>query len=316
MTGELSGMEIKYKALVDTARHVLTSAQEPKVLVLSKGLKHEIPHKMLAEYWKGTPEYSVYRITHITREQLLDLIGRGILDINQVPDGYFSSERQRLQVELTKAKKTFVDRPRLKEELRKLRYPLYFLDYETIMPAIPLFDGHKAYQIMPFQYSLHVIERPAAKPKHYDTRKTDPAPSLLKTLRSHIGDKGSVLAWNSPFEKSCNQRMAERNLQYKNFLDSVNDRLYDLALIFKDIYVDYRFKGSVSIKNVLPIMIPELSYEALEIRNGEMAIQSITELIGRSFFGRSKIVLELKKYCELDTLAMVRIFEILRKITL
>ena len=317
MTGELPGMEIKYKALVDTALRVLTSPQEPKVLILSKGLKHELPHEMLEEYWKGVPEYSVYRIAHIAREQLMDLVGRGILDINHVPDDYFSSERQKRQVELTKVKKTFVDRPRLKEELKKLRYPLYFLDYETIMPAIPLFDGHKAYQIIPFQYSLHVIERPGAQAKHYDflhTRKSDPAPGLLKTLRSHIGDKGSVLAWNAPFEKSCNQRMADRNPKYKAFLESVNDRLYDLALIFKDIYVDYRFKGSVSIKNVLPVMIPELSYEALEIRNGEMAIQSITELIGRSFFGRSKIVRELKKYCELDTLAMVRIFEKIRKI--
>ncbi len=315
MTGELPGMEIKYKALVDTARRVLTAHHEPKVLVLSKGLKHEIPHEMLEEYWKGVPEYSVYRISHITREQLLDLIGRGIVDINQVPDSYFSSDRQKRQVELTKTQKTFVDRPRLKEELKKLRYPLYFLDYETIMPAIPLFDGHKPYQIIPFQYSLHVIERPGAKPKHHDflhTRKSDPAPTLLKTLRNHIGDKGSVLAWNAPFEKTCNQRMADRNPQFKEFLESVNSRLYDLALIFKDIYVDYRFKGSVSIKNVLPVMIPELSYEALEIRNGEMAIQSITELIGRTFFGRSKIVRDLKKYCELDTLAMVRIFEKIR----
>jgi len=317
MTLELPGMEIRWKALVETARHVLTSVHEPKVLVLNKGLKHELPHEMLEEYWKGVPEFSVYRITHIAREQLMDLIGRGILDINQVPDDYFSSERQKHQVQLTKSKRIFVDRQKLKAELKQLRYPLYFLDYETIMPAVPLFDGHKAYQIVPFQYSLHVIDRPGAKPRHYDylhTRKTDPAANLLKTLRKHIGDRGSVLAWNAPFEKSCNQRMADRNPKYQAFLGSVNDRLYDLALIFKDIYVDYRFRGSVSIKNVLPVMIPELSYEALKIRNGEMAIQSITELIDRSFFGRSKIIRELKEYCSLDTLAMVRIFEVLIRV--
>jgi hypothetical protein len=317
MTSDLPGMEIKWKALIETARQVLVSDQEPKVLVLNKGLKHELPKEMVNEYWRGIPEFSVYRVAHIAREQLLDLIGRGILDINRVPNDYFSAERQKRQVQLTKSKGIFVDRPLLKAELRKLRYPLYFLDYETIMPAVPMFDGHKAYQVVPFQYSLHVIEQFGAKAKHYDflhTRKTDPAPSLLKALRKHIGDKGSVLAWNAPFERSCNQRMADRSPKYQAFLESVNDRIYDLALIFKDIYADYRFKGSVSIKNVLPVMIPELSYEALTIRNGEMAIQSITELIGRSFFGRSKIIRELKKYCELDTLAMVRIYEVLVRI--
>jgi hypothetical protein len=314
MTGELPGMEIRWKALVETAYHVLTAVHEPKVLVLNKGLKHELPPEMREEYWKGVPEFSVYRIAHIAREQLLDLIGRGILDIGHVPDDYFSSDRQRRQVQLTKSKGIFVDRAKLKAEFRQLRYPLYFLDYETIMPAVPMFDGHKPYQIIPFQYSLHVIDHVGAKPKHYDylhTRKSDPMPSLLRILRRQIGDKGSVLAWNAPFEKSCNQRMAERNPTYQAFLGSVNDRLYDLALIFKDIYVDYRFKGSVSIKNILPVMIPELSYEALEIRNGEMAIESITRLIGRSFFGRTKIIRELKQYCELDTLAMVRIYEVL-----
>ena len=314
MTGELPGMEIKWKASVETARHVLTSTHEPKVLVLNKALKHELPHEMLEEYWKGVPEFSVYRISHIAREQLLDLIGRGILDINSVPDDYFSSERQKRQVELTKTKRIFVDRPKLKAELKKLRYPLYFLDYETIMPAIPMFDGHRPYQIIPFQYSLHVIDHAGAEPRHYDylhTRKSDPVPHLAKSLRNHIGDKGSILASNAPFEKTVTQRMADQNPKNRHFLESVNDRLYDLALIFKDIYVDYRFKGSVSIKNVLPVMIPQLSYEALDIRNGEMAIQSITELIGRPFFGRSKIIKELRQYCELDTLAMVRIFEVL-----
>lgn len=314
LTADLPGMEIKWKAQIESAHSILTSAKEPKVLVLNRMLKHELSHEMAEEYWKGTPEYSVYRITHITRVQLLDLIGRGITEIAHVPEDYFSSERQARQIRITKTREVFVDHASLKAELGKLRYPLHFLDYETIMPAVPMFDGHKPYQTIPFQFSLHVIKKPGAKPKHYDylhTRKSDPAPSLLRALKRHIGPKGTVLAWNAPFEKSCDAGMASRNPKYRVFLESANERMVDLALIFKDIYVDYRFKGSISIKNVLPVMVPELSYEALKIRNGEMAIQSIHNLLGRTFFGRSKIIRELKEYCQLDTLAMVRIFEVL-----
>jgi Domain of unknown function(DUF2779) len=316
LTSELHGMELRWKGLIEVAQKVLASAKPPKVLVLNRSLKHELSPEMLAEYWKGVPEFSVYRIAHITREQLLDLLGRGILDMRDVPEGYFTSERQSRQVRITQRKEIFVDHAKLKEELRKLKYPLYFLDYETLMPAIPMFDGHRPHQTIPFQYSLHVVDAPGAEPRHFDylhTRRTDPSSSLLCSLKKHIGGTGSVLAWNAPFEKSCNQGMALRNPQYAEFLNGVNARLYDLALIFKDTYVDYRFKGSLSIKNVLPVMAPELSYTALKVRNGEMAIQSITELIGRTLFGRSKIIRQLKDYCSLDTLAMVRIFEALRK---
>ena len=106
--------------------------------------------------------------------------------------------------------------------------------------------------------------------------------------------------------------MAARHPTYRDFLNSINDRLYDLALIFKDIYVDYRFRGSISLKNVLPVLAPELSYLKLEVQNGEMAVQSITNLIGRAWFGKSKLIQNLKDYCELDTFAMVRIYEFLR----
>lgn len=314
LTADLLGMEIKWKAQIEAAHSILVSPEEPKVLVLNRMLKHELSHEMAEEYWKGTPEYSVYRITHITRGELVDLIGRGITRIEDVPEDYFHSERQARQIRITKSREVFIDRVALKTELGKFRYPLYFLDYETIMPAVPMFDGHKPYQTIPFQFSLHVIAKPGAKPKHYDylhTRKSDPAPSLIRALKHHIGPKGTMLAWNAPFEKSCDAGMAARNPKSRIFLESMNERMIDLALLFKDIYVDYRFKGSISIKNVLPVMVPELSYEALQIRNGEMAIQSIHNLLGRTFFGRTKIIRELKEYCQLDTLAMVRIFQTL-----
>lgn len=316
LTADLPAMELKWKGLISIAHRVLTAQNEPKVLVLNKSLKREMSREMIKAYWKGTPEYSVYRIAYITRSQLTDLIGRGIIDMQDVPDDYFLTERLARQVRITKNRETHIDRPALKAGLDQLRYPLFFLDYETIAPAIPMFPGNHPFQNLPFQYSLHVLEKHGSEPRHFDflhTRKTNPAPHLLKSLKSHIGDKGTVLAWNAVFEKTCNADMARGNPNYAKFLESVNERMVDLALFFKDTYVDYRFKGSASLKNVLPVLAPELTYESLQVRNGEMAVQSIQKLLNRRLFGRSKIIKELKEYCRLDTYAMVRIHEILRK---
>lgn len=316
MTAGLEGMEIRWKAQAETALKILTSPEDPKVILLNKSLKSEMPRAMLKAYWKDVPEFGVYRIAHIQRESLLDLLSRGIVEIRDVPDDFFVSERQARQVRVTKKRETFVDSLKLKKELGRILFPLYFLDYETLAPSIPFLDGQKPFEPIPFQFSLHVLETPDAPLKHYDflhAKKSDPLPSLLKSLKKHIGPQGTILSWNAGFETRCNSFMAQRQPKYRAFLESVNSRAYDLAAFFKDIYVDYRFKGSMSLKNVLPVLAPDLSYNDLPIRNGEMAAAALFELMRAGIFCRRAIARDLKDYCALDTLAMARIYQALIK---
>ena len=112
--------------------------------------------------------------------------------------------------------------------------------------------------------------------------------------------EGTVIVWNESFEKTQNKLMAKRLPQYADFLHSVNDRVYDLMKVFSQgLYVHPDFKGSASIKKVLPVLCPELNYQGLEIQNGGDAKQTFQDLL---------------KYCELDTWAMVRIWEELGKV--
>lgn len=317
LTEEIFSKVDGYKLEMQEAYKVLTNDIEPKVLSLKKNFKYPLPEKFSEYYWKDTPDFSVYDISNIRKNKLELLRGKNILKIQDIPDDFELSDSQILQVQLTKKEANFIDGKSIKEELEKLDYPLYFLDYETINPAIPFLDQTRPHQQIPFQYSLHVLDAPDAELQHRDflhVEKTTPIPHLLKALRADVGDTGSVIVWNKSFEKGCNEGMAESCDEYKDFMNSINNRLYDLMLIFKDKYLDYRFKGSASIKNVLPVLVPELNYKELEIQHGTMAMDGIIDLIEGEIGNSVKLIQALKVYCELDTLAMVKILGFLRNL--
>jgi len=303
----------QYTPKIQTAFEILNQENEPKVPALKKTFKYPLPDKLFEYYWKDVPEYSIYDIAYIKQPQLEELEGKGILKIEDVPEGYFS-DRMNRQVTLTKNRGQEINVEEILKELNNLTFPLYFLDYETINPGIPLFDGTHPYQQIPFQYSVHVIEGPGSKVRHTDflhTEKTNPIPFLLENLRRDIGDTGSILVWNQGFEKRCNEEMGAFCPEYRDFLASVNDRVFDLMVIFQGLYLDYRFKGSWSIKKVLPVLVPELSYEGLDIQDGGMAMDGALGLVEGSVGDREELIQGLRDYCELDTLSMVKIFEFL-----
>lgn len=317
LTKEVLGEVDGFKLEMQEAHKVLTADTEPKVPSLKKNFKYPLPEKFAEYYWKGIPDFSIYDISNIRKNKLELLNERNIIKIQDIPDDFELTESQTMQIQLTKKATSFVDKKAIKAELGKLEYPLYFLDYETINPAIPFLDQTKPHQQIPFQYSLHILDAPGAELRHRDflhIERTTPIPDLLKTLRANIADTGTVIVWNKTFERGCNEGMGESCTEYKDFMNSINNRLYDLMLIFKDKYLDYRFKGSASIKNVLPILVPELSYKELEIQHGTMAMDGIVNLIERVTDNVEKLVEALKSYCKLDTLAMVRIFEVIKKL--
>ena len=186
----------------------------------------------------------------------------------------------------------------------------------------PLFDGLKPYQQMPFQYSLHVVEQEGAEPEHYEylhQGKDNPIPALLESMRANIGDIGSVIVWYKGFEKGRNEEMAAMYPEYAGFLKSVNTRVFDLMDIFKaQHYVDVGFKGSCSIKKVLPVLVPSLSYADLEdVREGEIAsLYWFKHVYGAVDSAMRKRVYQenLLKYCELDTLAMAEVWRSMLKL--
>ncbi|MEI6288359.1 MAG: DUF2779 domain-containing protein, partial [bacterium] len=180
--------------------------------------------------------------------------------------------------------------------------------------------GYRPYQRMTFQYSLHVLEAPGGALKHYAYLAKDwkdPSRELAKDLREKITTKGTVIAWNMSFEKGCNSEMAERYPEFLLFFEDINNRMFDLMQTFKKgYYVHKDFHGSASIKKVLPVLVPELSYADLNIHEGGTASNKWGEMIKLETPQEVKdsIYENLLKYCELDTLAMVRILDKLMKL--
>jgi hypothetical protein len=210
-----------------------------------------------------------------------------------------------------------VNHEELNKYLGELKYPLYFLDYETLSNLIPYFDGQRPYQQVPFQYSLHVLNSPEADlewREYLHRNNSDPSRPLTEQLLKHIGTEGTVLVWFERFEKSRNSELGDMLPEYKEMMEAINDRVVDLILPFKNKwYDDPRFKGSASIKDVLPVLCPDLSYKSLGIQEGGSAQRLWMEAVldEKRTDQKEQILNDLVEYCKLDTLAMVEIYKYL-----
>jgi hypothetical protein len=263
-------------------------------------------------------EYSIYNLSYPNPEQIEKLEDAGIELIRDVPEELVLRSKQLAQIQTTKSGQRVIHKEKIKAFLDTFFYPLYFFDYETLSSVIPPFDGMRPYADYPFQYSLHVIDSPGGEVKHMEylhSESSNPIPQLIEKLKSDIGDKGTILTWNMSYEKGCNDRMAQMYPEHKQFLDDLNDRIDDLMMPFSKMWlVDKDFLGSASIKNVMPVIVPELSYKKLEVQDGLYArrlwTQSILEEKGEN---KKQALSDLSAYCTLDTFAMVRILEELRK---
>jgi CRISPR/Cas system-associated exonuclease Cas4 (RecB family) len=264
------------------------------------------------------PEIPEYSTAHIFRGKKLEaLVNDNIFHIQDVPDDFKTTENQKTKIDLHKNNLPKIDTVAIQETLSELVYPLYFLDYETFGKPIPVLDGYKPSQQLVFQYSLHVLQEDG-RLKHFEYLAEDlenATSGLVASLKNHIGSVGNVVVWNESFEKSRNVELMELHSEYRDFLEDVNSRVFDLMKVFKKDYLHPEFKGSASIKKVLPILVPELSYDDLDVQNGTMAI----EAWGKTIFDnvspdeKEKVRNDLLKYCELDTLAMVEIFRKLKE---
>jgi len=269
------------------------------------------------------PEYTVFDIAFLKNEKRRELLTQGIVAITDVPDDFPLSAKQRIQVEAAKSGDIHIDHNAIAKRSDMWEYPLQFLDYETFAYAIPQFDGVKPFQQMCFQYSLHTIDSPGAEPRHdffLSHGEDDPPRALSESLRQAMsGGIGTVFVWYESFEKTRNSEMAVMFPEYADFYEEVNSKTYDLMKIFSDkLYIHPEFKGRSSIKKVLPVLVPELSYKDLGIGDGMTATISWFRAVKWETLGedeREKIFADLEEYCKLDTIAMVRIFDVLIAIT-
>lgn len=291
--------------------------------------------------WKqaGVPEYSVLNL-YRGGKKCWQLYHKGVVRIEDIDqDAVKLTPTQRLQVECARTGRIHIYLPEIEKFVSSISYPIYFLDFETIAPAVPIFPWSRCYQAIAFQYSIHIQDGPAldgnsstddlVSHKEFigDGSQVDPRPQLLSQMLHDIGDTGSVMVYNKSFEDARLKEMARDFPEYAESIGLIRARLVDLAIPFQNKhYYTAAMKGKYSIKYVLPAVCPDYanSYKELDIQEGLTASNTYLKLV-ESHLGNKKPVDEIEKldllrklldYCKLDTLAMVKIFEVLCRITI
>lgn len=263
-------------------------------------------------------EFPVYTISRIG-ERHWELIRNGILCQTQLPKDFRLTDNQRIQVEANQTKLAPPpDVDSITDFLSEISYPVGFLDFETFNTAIPLFDGTRPYQQVPFQYSVHHLHE-SGEEIHFEylgDGKSDPRKYLVEKMITDLQETNTIFCYNLPFEKTRLKELQEEYPEYKEQLQSIIDRLVDLIIPFRNKYVyNYKMNGSASIKEVLPALLPHLSYSDLEIQEGGTASQAYLQLTNadeEEFISKTRTA--LSEYCKLDTYAMVQLFKYLNEI--
>lgn len=246
-------------------------------------------------------------------EELAEL---DVESVHDIPDDFQLSELQRRACNAVQTGQPWFS-PDLKTEFESLKYPLCFMDFETINPAIPRFSGMRPYDHLPFQWSVHVKKQPGASPEHSEflaMDASDPRKLFIASLCEVLEEGGSIVVYNQQFESERLWELAGWLPEYTQRIKDVQGRLWDLLPIVRNHVYHPDFGGSFSLKAVLPALVPEMTYEGMEVPNGTAAGLAWESLFkGNS--GESERQAKRKAlldYCGQDTLALVRLLEALQ----
>jgi CRISPR/Cas system-associated exonuclease Cas4 (RecB family) len=268
------------------------------------------------------PDYSVHDISRIgsTPDKLIQLVKNGIYHLHEAEDISDFTIPQQNQIQAHKTKKEIIVREEIANILDNYTYPLYFFDYETFAPAVPIYEGFSSYQRIPIQFSLHIIEKMAGPVRHLDylhLENTDPSETVAKMLGEVIDPKGTVLAWNVSFEKGVTSEIAERLPKYEPVITRICGQMRDLRDIFsQQHYVHKDFKGKTSIEAVMNVLLPDMTYDHLPYTGSDVGFVWWNDIVnqGKEPSEREEKIHLIREYCKQDTFVMVEIFRILNSI--
>lgn len=260
------------------------------------------------------PDYSIYEIGRISAKKVGLLADNEQLAIIDIPLDFELNVNQQTQVESVKQEQPIINQANIKRELDKLKFPLHFIDYETYASAIPRLDGLSPHKHLTFQVSIHTLT-PDGTLTHFEYLLDEMKMpiEMLQAMQDFTGSTGTFVSWHASFEIGRNKDLIEWLPQFSNYLTYINEHTFDLETIFKKDYIDYRFHGSSSIKKVLPVLVPDISYSDLDVNNGTMALDTWGRMILDKDFNEDIEATRknLLDYCKLDTLAMVKLYNVL-----
>ncbi len=317
LLSEVDSMQGEVERVINICKETLASGLVPDVPI-GAHCNDPVDCDFIGYCWKDVPDPSVFDVYYIGRKAH-ELYAHGIERIEDIPEGHPLDKRSVFHVEAHKAGEPVVKPDQIDEFLSDLYYPLYYLDFETFATPVPPFDDLSPYEKVPFQYSLHIESEPGRPPWHHGhlaEAGSDPRREFVERLLEDTQGEGSIIVFYLPFERSVLASLAESFPEYKDRIEQRIGRLVDLLVPFqRRSYWHPQMGGSNSLKKVLPVFAPELSYDDMHVSNGDQAMAVFVSLAAEDDPQKVDLLREaLWEYCKLDTLAMVRILDGLREI--
>ena len=318
VSDEIPAETAKIEPNLAIAERILTSDEEPDI---DLDIYCKKPYD--CAFWKycsqHIPEQSVFKLYRLPAKKKFEYYHNGWISYRDLIDNApITNEKQLRQIEFAlEDKGTYVNKTEITVFMQSLSYPLYFLDFETMQPVIPEYVGTKPYAQIPFQYSLHYIEHEGGELKHKEflaESGTDPRRALAERLCEDIPMNVCVTAYNKAFECTRIKELAETYPDLAEHLTNIRNNIVDLLVPFQSgWYYNRAMGGSFSIKSVLPAIFPDdpsLNYHNLEgVHNGGEAMTIFPKIKDMSPEDQKTARHNLLKYCELDTYAMVKVWE-------
>ena len=317
VTKEIKGIAGEIEKNIARMLDIIDKRSRPEIKI-GKQCDSPYPCPMTDACWEHIPEDSVFILNRIRSDKAFGFINEGFLKATDVPQERLTTLTHQIVSKCHTEKTRHIDLKAIKGFLKQLEFPLYFIDFETVGAAVPLYEDSSPFQQVPFQFSLHIWTGWDQKPAHHAflaEGRGDPRSEFLQKLRSLIGPKGNLVAYNMPFEIGRLKECVEVFPEHRDWFREIESRFIDLMVPFRRFdYYDPKQMGRYSIKAVYPALTGG-SYKEMEISDGGQASSEygrVTFTDGIPEKEKRKVYDGLLEYCKLDTQAMIDILKVLR----
>jgi len=318
LTRKVAALQPKLTFQLRSELRVLAMSQAPD-LPVGRHCTNPVTCEFFDHCNAPRPDDHIGYLPYIHASAVEELEEMGVDSICNIPDDYDLTEIQRRAATSVQTGTPWFS-PDLGNELESLQYPLLFMDFETVNPAIPRFPGMRPYDHLPFQWSVHVQREPGAAPEHYEflaLNRDDPRREFITSLSAVLSQSGTVIVYNQSFELARLDELASWLPEFAEPIKQIQSRVFDLLPIIRNHVYHPAFAGSYSLKTVLPALVPDLTYEGMGVANGQDAGLAWDSLVRGAVdqAEQNRVKTALLKYCGLDTLALLRVLNKLRSMS-
>jgi predicted RecB family nuclease len=316
VAGELKDHLAEIPARLKEQRKALAAAKPPKIDPGSQ-CNNPYPCPFMAICNEEPPDDWVGFLPGVGAVKRAWFEQNKIRSVYDIPADVRLSENQRRAIRCLETGEPYFSKA-IRTDLTALEYPLCFMDFETFAPAIPRYRGMRPFDPFPFQWSVHIVKTRGARPTHHEFLAEDdgdPREGFLKSLLDVLYGQGHIVVYSS-FEANRLKELAGWFPKYAKQIEKVRGRLWDLLPVVRAHVYHPAFRGSFSIKGVLPALVPGMTYEGMAVADGTMAGIAYDRMVRGDIPAaeRRQIRKDLLAYCGQDTLAMVKLLDVLYRI--